>query len=232
MPLHINIQDLLSARTVESNRIEFKTGWNPDAIYRSVCAFANDFDNTGGGYIVIGVEEEEGIAKRPVKGVNASEMAEIQKKMIGLNNLINPVYHPKLFIEEIDGKQVLVIWITGGPNRPYEVPEQVTATNKRYFYYIRQYANSIKANTEQTQELISLPNQVPFDDRPNVHASLEDIALIFLQEHLKITDSRLTKWVGQRPLKEILEQMALVEGAPENQYPRNVALMFFPLYLY
>jgi len=46
MALHINLEDLLSARTVESDRIEFKEGWNPDATYRSICAFANDFDNT------------------------------------------------------------------------------------------------------------------------------------------------------------------------------------------
>jgi ATP-dependent DNA helicase RecG len=191
MPLHINIEDLLSARTVESNRIEYKEGWNPDAIYRSICAFANDFDNTGGGYIIIGVEEENGIAKRPVKGLETTELATIQKKMIGFNNLINPAYHPKLFIETVDSNQVLVLWVTGGPNRPYEVPEQVTATSKRYFYYIRQYANSVKANTEQTQELISLANQVPFDDRPNVNASLDDISVVLLQEHLKITESRL-----------------------------------------
>ena len=77
MPLHINIEDLLSARTVESNRIEFKEGWNPDAIYRSICAFANDFDNVGGGYILIGVREENGIAKRPVLGILSNQIAEI-----------------------------------------------------------------------------------------------------------------------------------------------------------
>src|SRR5882757_4439746 len=122
MPLPINIEDLLSARIVESDRIEFKEGWNPDAIYRTICAFANDFDNTGGGYILIGVEEMNGIAKRPVKGLAASEIAFIQKKMIGVNNLINPVYFPRLFIEEADGKQIIVLWVTGGANRPYEVP--------------------------------------------------------------------------------------------------------------
>jgi ATP-dependent DNA helicase RecG len=105
MPLHIHIEDLLSARIVESDRIEFKEGWNPDTIYRTICAFANDFDNTGGGYILIGVEEANGIAKRPVKGLEASDIAFIQKKMIGFNNLINPVYFPRLFIEEADGKQ-------------------------------------------------------------------------------------------------------------------------------
>ena len=161
MPLPINIEDLLSSRTVESDRIEFKAGWNPDAIYRSICAFANDFDNAGGGYILIGIEEENGIAKRPVKGLESSEISEIQKKMIGFNNLINPVYHPRLFIEESDGKQVLVLWVPGGTSRPYEVPEQITAKDKRYFYFIRQYANSIKANTEQTKELIGL-NKIKF----------------------------------------------------------------------
>ncbi len=80
MPLHINIEDLLSARTVESERIEFKEGWNPDAIYRSICAFANDFENTGGGYILIGVAENVATkaAVRPVKGLTTKAIGEIQ----------------------------------------------------------------------------------------------------------------------------------------------------------
>ena len=44
MRLPINIEELLGGRAVEGDRIEYKAGWNPDAIYRSVCAFANDFD--------------------------------------------------------------------------------------------------------------------------------------------------------------------------------------------
>ena len=48
MELEISIEDLLDKRRVESDRIEFKAGWNLDDIYRSVCAFANDFDNVGG----------------------------------------------------------------------------------------------------------------------------------------------------------------------------------------
>ena len=61
MRLPINIEELLGGRAVEGDRIEYKTGWNPDAIYRSVCAFANDFDETGGGYIVVGVKEINGL---------------------------------------------------------------------------------------------------------------------------------------------------------------------------
>ena len=61
MELEMNVEDLLNKRKLESDRIEFKTGWNPDDIYHSVCAFANDYNNDGGGYIVVGVEEENGI---------------------------------------------------------------------------------------------------------------------------------------------------------------------------
>ena len=52
--LPINLKDLLRQRTVEGERIEYKAGWNPDAIIRTLCAFANDFENLGGGYIIIG----------------------------------------------------------------------------------------------------------------------------------------------------------------------------------
>ena len=52
--LPINLNDLLRQRTVEGDRIEYKAGWNPDPIIRTVCAFANDFENLGGGSVVIG----------------------------------------------------------------------------------------------------------------------------------------------------------------------------------
>jgi ATP-dependent DNA helicase RecG len=52
--LPIHLEDLLRQRTVEGERIEYKAGWNPDAVVRTLCAFANDFENLGGGYVVIG----------------------------------------------------------------------------------------------------------------------------------------------------------------------------------
>lgn len=70
MALAINIEDLLNKQKIESNRIEFKKGWNPASIYHSVCAFANDFDDLGGGYILVGVDSDDaGMAIRPVEGV-------------------------------------------------------------------------------------------------------------------------------------------------------------------
>lgn len=76
MELEISVEDLLNKEKIESDRIEFKLGWNPDDIYHSVCAFANDYNNEGGGYIVVGVGEKDGIVQRPVQ-VNAEQEREL-----------------------------------------------------------------------------------------------------------------------------------------------------------
>lgn len=225
--LPINLNNLLGARTVESNRIEFKEGWNPDAIYRTICAFANDFDNTGGGYVVIGVAEEQGRAQRPVKGLSTDEISRIQREMIGYDNLIRPIYHPRLFIEEIDDKQIIVLWVPGSAHRPHEVPESIKAAHKVYRYYLRQYANSVKANPSQQRELIALTNQVPFDDRPNSQASLANISLLWIKEYLRVSRSRLFDFVDTLTTSALLDQMELLSGPPEHRFPRNVALMLF-----
>jgi len=227
MPLPINISGLLRGRIIEHDRIEFKEGWNPDSIYRSVCAFANDIENIGGGYIIIGVEEENGMAKLPVKGLPAEQLDSIQRQMIGFNNLIKPVYSPKLSIEEVEGKHLLILWIPGGANRPYEVPEQITAKEKRYFYYIRKYSSSVKANQQEQQELIGLANHVPFDDRANTQATLDNISITLVRDHLRVTQSRLHEFSESFSKSDLLGQMDLVSGPPEMLFPRNVALMLF-----
>lgn len=49
------------------------------SIYHSVCAFANDFDDLGGGYIVVGVDTDDktGVAIRPVEGIPIEEIDDI-----------------------------------------------------------------------------------------------------------------------------------------------------------
>lgn len=60
MAIPTNIKTLLSGNVVEWARIEFKETWNAEASLKTICAFANDIDNWGGGYIVIGVKEQDG----------------------------------------------------------------------------------------------------------------------------------------------------------------------------
>ncbi len=54
MALPLNIDDLIHQCKVEGARIEYKKDWNPKKVLHSVCAFANDIDNWGGHWEVIG----------------------------------------------------------------------------------------------------------------------------------------------------------------------------------
>ena len=60
MGIPTNIKTLLSGEVVEWARIEFKETWDAEASLKTICAFANDIDNWGGGYIVIGVRDKNG----------------------------------------------------------------------------------------------------------------------------------------------------------------------------
>ena len=94
MALPINVSDLINRRVIESARIEYKGDWNPEPILHSICASANDIDNWGGGYIIIGIEEESGMPKLPVKGLNKSSIDRINKELLQKCNLIEPRYIP------------------------------------------------------------------------------------------------------------------------------------------
>lgn len=48
----INLTNLLHQRTIESERVDYKAGWNPESIVHTLSAFTNDFYNFGGGYVV------------------------------------------------------------------------------------------------------------------------------------------------------------------------------------
>lgn len=228
LELELDLEDLLSKRKIESDRIEFKASWNPDDIYRSICAFANDYNNDGGGYIVIGVEENNGIAIRPVKGVDEKSLDKIQKDMLGYNNLISPPYFPQAMPLEVDDKMVFVIVARTGLQRPYKSPYYVTSKkDKKYFYFIRYLSNSIRANVEQERELINMSNNTPFDCRANHKATFADISPILLENHLRKTGSKLVRLVSKKGVGEILENMQLLAGPLEMRYIQNVALMMF-----
>ncbi len=227
MAIPVNIEKLISGRIVESERIEYKRGWNPAAIYRTICAFANDFENIGGGYIIVGAEEVKGRAKRPVTGIPTEELDDIQKEMIGFNNLIRPYYAPKISIETIDKQNILVIWVPAGMGRPYEVPENITAKEKRYQYYIRRYASTVQSSKAERDELISLSNKTPFDDRVNTQASVDDISPLLVREYLLNVNSTLVEQIETSPLNDIYRAMDLVSGPDELLFPKNIALMMF-----
>jgi ATP-dependent DNA helicase RecG len=226
--LPINVEDLLRQRTVERDRIEYKAGWNPDPTIRTLCAFANDFENLGGGYIIIGQDcDDDGQPIFPPAGIPEAKLDKIQRELLGYCNLIQPPYFPKLSIEKVDGKNLIVLWAPGGQNRPYMAPKEVTAKHRVNHYYIRRYSSTVEAKGEDQRELLSLTATVPFDDRQCHQASVEDLRVPLIQAYLKDVGSGLHAQAAKLPLVELGRLMNIVEGGDEFVRPRNVGVLFF-----
>ena len=226
--LPINLENLLRQRQVEGERIEYKAGWNPDAILRTLCAFANDFENLGGGYVVIGQDcDANGRPVFPPVGVPDTQLDKIQRELLGFCNLIQPPYFPALSVERFEGRNLLVLWAPGGLTRPYKVPKSVTAKIKEYRYYVRRYASTVEAKGETERELISLTAQVPFDDRVNQTATVGDLSPRLMEEFLREVGSGLADEVPALPAEALGRQMKVVAGPSEAPLPQNVGLLFF-----
>ena len=230
MALPINIKDLIYRRVVENARVEYKRDWNPENIIHSICAFANDIDNWGGGYIVIGVGEENGMPKIPVTGLEKSSIDRINKELMQKCNLIEPRYMPIAQQIEFEGKDIIVLWAPGGDSRPYKCPINFPSIKSDRFekaYYIRKMSNSIRANQLEEKELFLLANNVPFDDRANMRANIEDLKPSLISNFLYEINSDLYSSSLSMSLKELADNMHLSGGPSELVKPLNVGLMFF-----
>jgi len=214
MALPVNIDELINGRTVEWERIEFKRGWNPIRVLHSICAFANDFNNWGGGYIIIGIEEDNGHPILPPVGLSHKKIATIQKELLNLCHRLRPEYFPLAEPAEFQNKIILIIWCPGGANRPYKAPKSLTK-RPEYTYYIRRYSSTKKATESEEHELLSMANQVPFDDQINHTAEIINLNLTLIQSYLAEVKSGLLEESGKILFPELCRRMNIAEGPKE-----------------
>ena len=227
MAMPININDLIDCRVVESNRVEFISGWNPTPIIHSICAFANDIDNVGGGYIVVGVEENDGTPVLPVKGIPQERVDGILKELIGLCHMIEPLYYPVVEPVFFQGKYIIVIWVSGGHGRPYKAAKDVHSDKSTKLYYIRKFSSTIVASPEEEKELFYISMDIPFDDRPNLAADVSDLDIGLMRSPLKEIGSSLYEHSLSMDALDIAKNIQLVAGPPEAVKPLNVGLLMF-----
>ncbi|CAN5828337.1 helix-turn-helix domain-containing protein [soil metagenome] len=227
MALPVNIQELIHGRSVEWDRLEFKQGWNPEDVLHTLCAFANDINNWGGGYIIVGVAEENGRPVLPPAGLDANQLDRIQGELVGLCHRIPPQYLPVSQPYELQGQHILVIWVPAGDIRPYSAPVSLSERQSRREHYIRQGSRSIIAQSENLRRLQDLTARIPFDDRINRAASLKDLSLSLIQGFLDEVKSDLLEESTRMPFPELCRQMRLAKGPDEDLRPVNAGLLFF-----
>ena len=177
--LPINIEELLKVQGVEKQRVEFKKAWKGSKqgrgqgtywqVLHTICAFANDFYNDNGGYIIIGLEEDEDSGqKRQIKlppcGIPGAELDRIQKEIMGAcQTHIQPNIFPILSPEVFQGQNVLVIWTLPNDNGPHQCRETEKGPPH---YYIRKGTLTKMARVEEVNKLRKQTSKAPpFDSR-------------------------------------------------------------------
>lgn len=175
--LPIDVYDLLRVQGFEKERLEFKKQWHNKResrsrgtywqILQTISAFANDYYNNGGGYIIIGVQENK---DRPpsIVGLPGEDLDRIQKEITGAcRTNIKPEYLPVISpqVVEVDGekKNLLVIWAITSSDRPHRCREKEEGQHQ---YFIRQATETRRASEEEQRQLsLLLYDRFPFDDR-------------------------------------------------------------------
>ena len=229
MALPTSLKNILDNSIVEQARVEYKSDWNPQSILHTICAFANDIDNFSGGYIIIGIEEKDGIPIRRIKGLELNKIDLIQKEILEYcHKCIEPKYVPLIDVQTIDEKKCIVVWCYSGLDRPYKCLDDVyVKESKNKSYFIRKGSSSIKATTQAEKELFSLSGIIPYDDRINYNTSLNDLNINLIRKYLFDINSNLLSLSESMSLEELCENLQITSGPKEAIHPRNVGLLFF-----
>lgn len=233
----INLSELA---TRESAVVEWKENVAriPDVI-ETIVAFANDFLNLGGGYIVCGAKElkdANGFQSVEYIGLTAQRLKEVKETII--NNCtnatrVNPPINPK--VDELDvindsSKKVLVFTVDATPyahtykNDRDDIPR----------YFIKTDYNTKEATNGFIRELLRRKGQLePWDKRINQKAIITDIDELVLRQYLQ----NMKLWSNNKAITDYLSDKEKIEefippllgrlGVDKPLHPKNFTLMVF-----
>ena len=226
--LPINVGDLVRGRALKSARVEFKASWHPDTtgfqVLKTVCAFANDYQNLNGGYVVIGIAESGGRAVLPPAGLGSAEIGAAQRWIRGRCTAMRSGYTPILSPEVLEDRDVLVIWAPASEDRPHRAPDG-PGGDRSWKYWIRVGSETMDAEASgKLEALLEQTARVPWDDRVERRARLEDLREARVREYLHDVRSALR---DESDAKAIYRRMRVSAPANDHEAPRNVGLLFF-----
>lgn len=230
----IKNRNIIRRGVVEYDCVEYKAGWNPNAIINSICAFANDYDNTNGGYIVIGVKEKDGMPVFPVEGLPKENLDIIQQEIIQYCNMIVPRYIPRM--EIIDYKKtgtfLVYLWCLAGDSGPYQAPHTVYGVkgekiDKIMKYWIRPASLTTDAKQDEVSELFDKFNSVPYDDRINRKARIDDIRRGYMEDFIRKSNSSLINELNNRSLEDLLLAQEVADETDTEIDIRNIGVLMF-----
>ncbi len=230
---HLDIKTL--ARR-ESEQIEWKENVaDEDDVVKTLSAFANDWANLGGGYVICGAREEldeHGFPRIGSVGLTAAKIREIENKILaGCRSQVDPPIAPR--VEELpadESDRRLLVFVMPATRHVHLFRGRKQAGR----YYVRISRETIEARNGILRELLVRKGAVDeWDRRPCATATVNDLDLIVLRDSLQ----RMGIFQPERGLDEYLsETKALSAFVPPilvrepltgTLRPRNFAMLLF-----
>ena len=159
----------------ESRILEYKrTIGNYNKIAQTVVAFANG----DGGQIIVGVDDKT----RDVAGLSAREIDDLLERLpMSLADLIYPPIFPQVFEKTIDGKEVLIIQVFPGSQKPY----LISSAGMEKGVYIRVGSHTRRASGPLLDELRLLRSRILFDEASVPECPLKELRTGLLPSALR-----------------------------------------------
>ena len=178
----------------------------------------------------MGVDEQNGVPVLPPVGIDIHALDGIQKELVNLCIKVQPTLNVLAEPVEFMDKMILVIYVPGGELRPYKAPKSLgkEAQKAGKLYYVRKGSVTKIADQEEERMLMGLCNKVPFDDRINQTANIEELDRMYIEDFLKRVGSKMThEEIMQMPMSELGWNLQIIAGSTEYLLPKNVGLLLF-----
>ena len=200
----------------ESQTTEFKKEFTTDPIRQTITALSNDYAETGGGVIIIGVDP----STRLILGLTG-DPEETLRRVTGIcrDGGIVPTLAPRIYQLDVNGKAVGIIEVKQSERRPHR------ANN---ICYIRIGPTTRKATPDEEFELVRRSGRFPFDMMPVRGATVRDLDMLkFEQEFLAKRVSSGILSVNHRSPIEWAENLKFLVREGDRLIPTVAAILLF-----
>lgn len=158
----------------EDGRVDWKSGGDPEKIVRTLAAFANDYEQRGGGHVLCGVAEQAGgtgeFPRPELVGLDHDQLREIQNKVLTrCRKHLQPPLAPSVdFVELPSGRRILAFYMPASPGL-------VTVSKDRSLETWIRTGDRVVQATGAALERLRKKGWPPFLDRVCTEATLQDI---------------------------------------------------------
>jgi len=189
----------------ESEILEFKPSLSQ---IKGIIETISAFSNTRGGSIIIGVDD-----KRNILGVDVGKKT-IESLANKIKQNTDPQVYPSIFVEDIDGKNIIVVEVKESKSKPVFAFDRV---------YKRVGKSNHRVSSEEIRKMVVEGRKIYWDEQICEGASLEDIDWKSVEDFFIPLYEKLSERGVIGKSKELLKSL----GCIKNNEPTNAGILLF-----